>query len=357
MRPNDLAEGIKDLLAHTPAYPGKALVIDIIANPNAGGFKRRRFALARHRELAALRESASAFPKRKDEIIVRLHLTERCGHASALAQRVVEKSLANGVDSLHILMTAGGDGTSLETAERLIRLAPEERDRFALLRLPMGTGNDGSEGRTLLASLGRFLAPLALERRAAVRVVPSEEGGKMPLWSFNIASVGLDAYVADKTNRLKSMFPGDSYKFWVNVATLLYDRAYTVAPMRLKAWDSAGSVVLEEEGEKLFVALGSSGHRQYGSNKKILPGEENGIAVSQTSLFRKLLVKGAIEQGRHENVREVRHFSAQRIELDYPERIPLQCDGEAEVLARCDFPLAMERIPNLYNTLVPAPRA
>ncbi|TXT44520.1 MAG: diacylglycerol kinase [Spirochaetes bacterium] len=357
MRPIELVDGVRDLISRTPAYPGKALIVDIIANPNAGGFKRRRFAFSRHWELAKLQQTAFALPKRDGEVKVRLHLTERCGHASAIAQRVVERSLSNGVDSLHIIMTAGGDGTSLETAERLIHLAPGERDRFALLRLPMGTGNDGSEGRNLLVSLGRFFALLTMERRAAVRVIPSMEGGKMPLWSFNIASVGLDAYVADKTNRLKAMFPGDSYKFWVNVATLLYDRAYKVAAMRLRAWDSLGSLVFEDEGEKLFVALGSSGHRQYGSNKKILPGNENGIAVSQTSLFRKLLVKGAIEQGRHEHVREVRHFDAAKIEMEYPERIPLQCDGEAEILARCDFPLAMERVPDLYNVLVPAPES
>ena len=105
--------------------------------------------------------------------------------------------------------------------------------------------------------------------------------------------------------------------------------------------------------ERLFVAMGASGNRQYGSNKKILPDESNVISVSQTSLIRKLLVKGAIESGRHDGVREVRHFSADRLELSYEERIPLQCDGEAEILARCDFPLTMERIPSLYNVVVP----
>jgi diacylglycerol kinase family enzyme len=354
MRPEDLAEGIRAILVHSPSFPGSKLIVDIIANPNAGGFKRRRFAARRRNELQQVMALSSALPLREKEVQVHLHRTERCGHASAIAQRVLERSAANGHDSIHIIMTAGGDGTSLETAERLLYLPDDQKDRFALLRLPLGTGNDGSEGRDLVVALGRFLNPLKFERRAAVQVRPAVEGGKSPLWAFNIASVGLDAYVADKTNRLKSVFPGDSYKFWVNVATMLYDRAYKVVPMGLKAWDENGGFVRESMEERLFVAMGASGNRQYGSNKRILPGVENVVTVCQTSLFRKLLVKGAIETGRHEGVREVEHFSASRIELSYEERIPLQCDGEAEELARCDFPLIMERIPDLYNVIVPA---
>jgi len=353
MRPEDLAEGIRAILAHSPSFPKNMLIVDIIANPKAGGFKRRRFAARRKDELRQVATLAASLPPREKEVQVRLHLTERGGHASAIAQRVLERSAANGHDSIHIIMTAGGDGTSLETAERLLHLPDEKKDRFALLRLPMGTGNDGSEGRDLVVALGRFLGPLKFERRAAVQVRPAEEGGKSPLWAFNIASVGLDAYVADKTNRLKSVFPGDSYKFWVNVATMLYDRKYTVAPMGLKAWDEDGKTVRDSREERLFVAMGASGNRQYGSNKRILPGIENVIAVRQTSLLRKLLVKGAIEMGRHEGVREVEHFTASRVELEYEEKIPLQCDGEAEELARCDFPLVMERIPELYNVIVP----
>jgi diacylglycerol kinase family enzyme len=354
MRPEDLAEGVRAILAHSPSFPNSKLIVDIIANPKAGGFKRPRFAARRKRELQQVVTLASALPLRNKEVQVHLNRTERCGHASAIAQRVLERSEANGQDSIHIIMTAGGDGTSLETAERLLHLPVDQKDRFALLRLPLGTGNDGSEGRDLVVALGRFLNPLKFERRAAVQVRPSAEGGKAPLWAFNIASVGLDAYVADKTNRLKSIFPGDSYKFWVNVATMLYDRAYKVIPMGLKAWDDDGKLVKESEEKRLFVAMGASGHRQYGSNKRILPGDENIVTVCQTSLFRKLLVKGPIETGRHDAVREVEHFTAAKIELRYEEKIPLQCDGEADELARCDFPLVMERIPDLYNVIVPA---
>ncbi len=357
MHPELLAEGVRAIVGVSPAFPEHRIFVDIIANPKAGGFKRPRFASRRKAELQTLVAAAGHLPPRKAETQVKLHLTERCGHASAIAQRIVERSQANGTDTLHIIMTAGGDGTSLETVERLLQLPADRQKAFAVLRLPLGTGNDGSEGRDLGTALGRFLGPLEFERRAAVRVIPSLEGGKPPLWSFNIASLGLDAYVADKTNMLKSIFPGDSYKFWVNVATLSYDRAVKVAPMQVRAWDSRGALVHESEKERLFAAMGASGNRQYGSNKKILPGPENVVLCSQTSFLRKLLVKGAIEGGRHEGVREIEHFWAAKMEIGYPENIPLQCDGEADNLARCDLPLTMERIEDLYNVIVPAASA
>jgi diacylglycerol kinase family enzyme len=354
MHPENLAEGIEAILNHSPAFPDSALVVDIIANPKAGGFKRPRFASKRKNELQKVVAMVASLPKRAREVQVRLHLTERCGHASAIAQRIIEHSTANGADSLHIIMTAGGDGTSLETAERLLHLPEDRKNSFALLRLPMGTGNDGSEGRDLVTALGRFLGPLKLERRAAVRVSPADEGGRSPLWAFNIASVGVDAFISDRTNKLKSVFPGDSYKFWVNVAAVLYDRIYKVARMSLAVWDDDGKEIHRSEKERLFVVMGASGHRQYGSNKKILPGSENVASCIQVGVLQKLLIKGSIEAGRHEGVREIEHFTAGKIELGYAENIPLQCDGEVELLAPCDFPLVMERVPDLYNVIVPA---
>ncbi|MCX7027307.1 MAG: diacylglycerol kinase family protein [Spirochaetes bacterium] len=354
MHPEHLADGVRTILEHSPSFPGRSLVVDIVANPKAGGFKRPRFRSKREAELAKVIETAVALPRRDGDVQVRLHLTERCGHAAAIAQRIIERSTANGQDSIHFIMTAGGDGTSLETAERLLHLPDDRKDRFALLRLPLGTGNDGSEGRDLVTALSRFLGALKFERRAAVRVIPAEEGGRPPLWAFNIASIGVDAYIADKTNKLKAIFPGDSYKFWVDVATVLYDRAYKVVPMSLAVWDEAGKEIHHSEKGRLLVAMGASGNRQYGSNKRILPGPENVVSCSNTGLLRKLLIKGAIETGKHEGLREIEHFSAARIEMNYTEDIPLQCDGETEKLAHCDFPLVMERVRDLYNVIVPA---
>ena len=351
MKPEDLAEGLNIIFAHSPVFSDQSLIIDVVANPKAGGFSRIHNSNKRMRELKEMVKRSSDLPLRKAPFSLKMHLTERCGHAATIVQRILEHSPSNGKDTYHLIITAGGDGTSLETAEQLTLLPESEKDRFGIVRLPFGTGNDGSEGRDLFVALERFLNPAILERRPALKITPSYEGGALPRYSFNIASVGLDAYVAEMTNRLKRHFPGDSYKFWVDVGTMFYDRVYKVVNMGLKAWNR-GRLVLDSELPRLLVAMGASGNRYYGSHKNILPNEHNCIAISQTSLFRKLILKGSIEHGKHDHIHELTHFTADKLQIDYQESIPLQCDGETTVLAKCDFPLEIEKLQNAYNVLV-----
>jgi diacylglycerol kinase family enzyme len=278
-----------------------------------------------------------------------LHLTEREGHAATIMQELIDTP--SGMP--HIIMTAGGDGTSLEAAERLALLPEQEKDQFGILRLPLGTGNDGSEGRDLVTALGRFLGPVKFERRSGVRITPGTAGGNAPRYAFNIASIGLDAYVAEMTNKVKAKISGDFYKFWVDIASVFYDKVYKVVPMRVKVWDSLGKLLTDETQKRLMVVFGVSGHRQYGSNKPILPSTENVVLVSQTNLFRKMLIKTPIETGRHQGLPEVESYSASKLEVEYDERVLLQCDGETQLLTEEDFPLTFEVVRDLYNVVVP----
>ncbi len=68
------------------------------------------------------------------------------------------------------------------------------------------------------------------------------------------------------TNRLKHNFPGDSYKFWVDVGTLFYDRVYNVVDMGLKAWNEE-KLMVDSNEPRLLIAMGASGNRQYAQIK------------------------------------------------------------------------------------------
>jgi len=311
----------------------------------------------RHRaELDELVRRASALPLREGRTSLRLHLTERSGHAMDIARSIIEESRSDVPGRRRIVLTAGGDGTALETASALVEMPASEHGRFAILRLPMGTGNDGSEGRDLLACLGRILGPLVHSPRQAIRILPNPEGGRQPLWSFNIASVGVDAFVCRMTNRLKSIFPGDSYKLWVDVSSVFYDRIWPPAPLGVRAEDASGRETASFTKPCLLVAMGASGHRQYGSNKPILPDDDNACVVFQMSLLKKLAFKDQISSGGHRSLGAdlVRLFSATRIRLDYDRGILLQCEGEVTELAAADFPLVMELSGPVYNVLAPA---
>lgn len=351
LRPHLLAEELRFLLSRSPLAPTFPLEIDLVANPAAGGFTRPSYARRRKAELATLRVLAETLPPRDESVALRLHLTDRAGHAAEIAHAIFRDAREKGYPpALRILMTAGGDGTSLEVVASLMELPPEERDRWLVLRLPLGTGNDGSEGRDLTVALGRFLGPCTAEPRPALLVRPNPAGGKAPLWSFNIASVGADAFIAHLTNRLKTRFPGDSYKVMVDVAAVTYDLLWPSRPMTIRSWqEGAGERLVE--GDCLLLAIGATGDRQYGSNKKILPGADNVCFIPRMSLFGKLAIKGPISAGHHSRFREVQLFSADRLLFEYPGPLLFQADGEVIRLEAGDFPLEFTVVRNAYRVV------
>lgn len=357
MQPADLHEALARILAHSPAFPTETLAVDLIANPRAGGFTRLAYARRRFAELDHVVARAEALPMRLEPLGLRLHLTERMGHASDIARSIVEDARSDAPNTRRIILTAGGDGTSLETASVLAGLHGDLASRFALVRLPFGTGNDGSEGRTLEEALGRFLGPVVAAPRTALRITPNPSGGKEALWSFNIASIGVDAFVSHMTNKLKSFLPGDSYKLWVDVASVFYDLIWPPAPLSMKAQDGQGRETFAFTSKCLLCAVGASGHRTYGSNKPILPDDDNACVVFQMSLGKKLAFKDRIASGGHRGLGEdiVRLFSGRRFEFGYSAGILLQRDGEVIELAPADFPLLIEVTEPLYHVVEAAP--
>jgi diacylglycerol kinase family enzyme len=356
MQPEELADGLSCILDRAPALPCRLAGALLVANPKAGGFTRPSYAKLRQAELLALKEMAAGLPLRAGPARLELGMTKKPAHAAELARGFFAASRASGIHEgeFRLVMPAGGDGTALEVISSLMELPPEERRHYAVLRLPFGTGNDGSDGRDLVACLGRILGPCVATPRTAILVTPKAEGGKRPIWSFNIASLGVDAYITLMTNKLKTVFPGDFYKLWVDIASVFYDFAWPSRELGLKAFSAAGASVRDFRRKLLLLAVGASGKRQYGSNKAILPGEENVCAVSQMSLFRKLAAKGPLQSGTHRALPEVDLFSAQRLIIDYPDRILFQADGESTRLEARDFPLAIELINEAYLALSPA---
>ncbi len=356
MQPEELAECLSYILDRAPALPGRLAGALLVANPNAGGFTRPSYARRRHAELLELKSLFSSLPPMEGRPGLELCLTNKPEHASEIAREFFAAARASGLrdGEFRLVMTAGGDGTSLEVLTALMGLPIEERRHYAVLRLPFGTGNDGSDGRRLPESLGSIVGPCVAAPRTAILASPNPVGGKKPIWSFNIASLGADAFIAHMTNRFKNVFPGDFYKLWVDLASVFYDFLWPSRELALKAFAASGAAIREFARPLLLLAMGASGRRQYGSNKPILPGEENVIAVSQMPLFRKLAVKGPLQRGEHRGIPEVELFEAQRLEIGYGDRILFQADGEITRLEAGDFPLRMELVDGAYLVLSPA---
>lgn len=348
MEAASFAAGLRELVSKSPLFARDELSALVVINPKAGGFSRPAKAAAVSRDLAQALSRAEAMPAREAPLSWETRLTEGPKHAARIAADCLEAAaMKPGLARLVVL--ACGDGTSLEFLDELSRAPDEIRNLFTVLRLPLGTGNDGSDGRELSDSLSRLLGEGEPALQPALRVVPAP-GGPASMrapggeWrAFNIASLGLDAYVTDMTNRLKSRLPGDSYKLWLDVASILYDRVYPPRDMAILGFDAEGRPTATLEGRFLLTAMGVSGRRTYGSNKRILPDDDNVCAVRQMPFGRKIALKARIDSGKIRDFGEVELFSAAYLEFRYGDRILVQMDGEAELLTPADFPLRIEK--------------
>jgi len=238
--------------------------------------------------------------------------------------------------------------------QALYQAKPAIRSKCAILRLPLGTGNDGAEAWELEDALEFLIKPVHIEMKCGVKL--STASGKQwqegqPFLAFNILSVGLDAFVTHMTNRMKGKLPGDSYKLWVDIAALLYDRIFKVGPMEVKAYDDKGKEIKSFREKVLLCAMGASGRRSYGSHNMILPDDRNVCVVKQMSLFRKIALKGLFITGKHIDKDESILFNARRIVFSGLHPILAQMDGETALLEKKDFPAVIELTAPIIPTL------
>ena len=359
---------VSEICLHSPLAAGRPLFWTIIANPKAGGFTIHSRWKKHHAMLTECVSRAKNNPLHKGagpSLTARreggntggmgLIPTGAAGHAGQLTCALIEEargaSAAGGSSRpFFLIITAGGDGTSLEVMTSLYHAPPEIRECFVILRLPMGTGNDGADSWDLDKALNLLIEPAEIQQQRALRLTTAS--GKGPFLAFNILSSGLDAFVTHMTNKMKGKLPGDSYKLWVDIASVFYDRIYKVDYVDVRSRDREGNEIKAFREKLLLLAVGESGRRSYGSRKWILPDERNVCAIKQMPLLRKLALKVHMPYGTHIDEPEAILWSAQSVEFSARHPILAQMDGETVLLEKEDYPAVIALSEPVIQILV-----
>ena len=336
----DLAALVGELAVRAKDFASGPLSVHIIASPAAGLLRRPQPVRENLTCLRTILLDAAQDYMPNPDAEVSIHWGEFPGHPAEIAAGLSG-------DVRRLVLTLGGDGTHLEVLGSFMALPRKMQEKITVFRLPMGTGNDGADAGSLAAAARILLEGGRIERVRTVQVRPR---GVEPFYAFNIASMGIDAFVTGITNRLKRRFPGDMYKLIADASTLFYEPLYGVHPMKIEL---NGSGKIEEilEGRYILVAFGVSGRRSYGDHKRILPDDNNLCAILTRSLRMKLVLKSLLYAGRHLSESGVYGRSAGKVTIHYPKKLCLQTDGEARTLARENFPCDMEILESGIGTL------
>ncbi|HTZ52500.1 MAG TPA: diacylglycerol kinase family protein [Spirochaetia bacterium] len=344
---NSYANGVSELTKFSHAEEQPPLVVDVIVNPRAGFFKSQAVLSRRLRELEQrLEELRARAPRRRVEINT-IHFTERPGHARTITEQILdrEEKSASGLERL--LIGCGGDGTANEICSALVGADGRLLERLKLVRLPLGTGNDMADAPTFTEAYDLILGTQATAATSALRV---SAAGAPVRYAFNIASIGLDAYIVELTNKLKRIIPGDAYKSVVDIASLFYEPKVKPGPMDIRLSGKAGETRLDSFAPSMIV-MGVSGGRTYGGHLHVLPGVENVCLVGRMTVLEKIRNKKLFYLGGHGALPQVSFHQADRLEVRYSGSIPMQLDGELVWLGPKDFPVTMEMLPPRIKVL------
>lgn len=330
--------GVSELTNFSRSLDQAPLIVDVIVNPHAGFFKRQATVRKLVQELESkLKDLRRGHPRRKVEINT-VHFTERPGHARIITEGIMnrEGKAVSGIERL--LIGCGGDGTSNEICSALVQAEASLLDHLKLLRLPLGTGNDVADAHTFGEAYDLILGSQRTEKTGALLVTA---GSAEPRYSFNVGSIGIDAYIAGLTNRFKRAIPGDAYKSLVDFGSLFYEQRVKPQPMDITIHGEAGETKIESFVPSMVV-VGISGARTYGGHLPVLPGRENVCLVGRIGALRKIRVKKLFYLGKHGELPEVSFYSAYKVDVAYKGRIPMQLDGELTWLDSRDFPVSMQ---------------
>lgn len=281
-------------------------------------------------------EAASLFSARVGENGFRLVLTERPGHAAAIA-----RDLPSGVRAVVAL---GGDGIINEVASGLMERPAADRPPLGVI--PAGSGNDYAETLGMNGSL-----PKAVDRILQFRTVPADVGRVNGRYFVETLSFGLDAAIALDTveRRVRTGKAGTRLYLEAAVDQLFHHLALypfkavvegdgttrdgVSAPLGHPGdlAEPAAPRVVEGEAYLFAVQIGPT----YGGHFHITPDAaiDDGLfdlcwATPSLGPWKALAVLLAAKGGHHTGNSHIHLDRAPALTLDFAVEPPAQIDGE-----------------------------
>jgi len=253
-------------------------------------------------------------------------LTEYPTHAITLAWDALQKGVRT-------IVAFGGDGTLNEVLNGVFREGPVAD--VTLGAIPGGTGSDFTRSldisRDPVEAVKRLLR--GQTRLVDVGEIQCIKDGKPTRRYFiNVAGMGFDAEVAERSNRMPK-FMGGTIPYLFNLVISLI--SYRNKRFRITLDDRT----IEQKAYLLIVAIG----KYFGGGMFIAPDAEldNGlfdvIVVGDMSKLEFIANVPRVYKGTHIDHPKVDAYKARRVEIRCDERASIEAEGEIAGMAPATF--------------------
>lgn len=281
----------------------------VIVNPNAG----RRKGEKDWKEISRLLTEAG--------ISFSNVFTESPDHAFKLARKYINAGFRK-------ILVVGGDGTLNEVVNGVynqFRFAPDE---ITLAMIPVGTGNDW--GRTFNIPSGYKEAIEVIVRNKTFRqdvgkVTYSTGDQTRTRYFINMAGLGFDAIVAQKTNKQKQEGKSNPLSYFVNLLTSLMSHQSTSTNILID-----GKPV-SEDIFSMSVAIGLYNGGGMKQAPDAIPDDGIFDITLITKVGRLKVIRNVLKlyDGSFVRIPQVKQFRGQEIKITAQPPMYLETDGES----------------------------
>ncbi|KAB3532209.1 diacylglycerol/lipid kinase family protein [Alkaliphilus serpentinus] len=238
----------------------------------------------------------------KEGCMYRIQLTEGVGHAKKLAEEAKED----------VIVAVGGDGTINEIANGV------KNGNKIIGLLPSGTGNDFVRSLNIPSDPQEALEIILNGKTREINL-----GIVQDMYFVNVASVGLDAHIADKVTSIKKYITGT--------------KAYIVALIKGLITYKTIQLKLSVDGKlvdinTMLIAFCNGG--SYGGGMKIAPMADFNddlldiCIVSKMKKLKLFILFPSIFKGNHIRYKEVEALRGKEMVLYTNEKVKINIDGE-----------------------------
>ena len=282
----------------------------VIVNPNAGKRKGEKDWPEISRILTAAKINFSSV------------FTQHRIHAIRMARKYVETGFRN-------IIVVGGDGTMNEVVNGIFTQARQPTKAIKVGMIPVGTGNDWCkmfgvpldyQGAVDVITKGHTF----LQDVAWVKFI--QEGLEKNRFFANMAGMGYDAMVAQKTNKQKDEGKAGKMSYFVNIFSSLFSFREAQTEVFVD-----GKEVLKAPVFTMNVGI----CKYNGGGMMQLPfaipddGELDVTIITQLSRFSVMRNVRKLYDGSFTRLRQVKTFRGEKVEIHSKPEIYMEADGES----------------------------